>query len=223
MTEKARSRRNKKIAALAAMGLVVASGATITSMAAWTDTEWVYGGAATENGVSASVFEVNQNVTASATTGWTNDLATPGGKIDFSIAAQALNPGDPVYGYVRLRTIAKSLPGDLTLNPATLATGGSAPLFAALRYGARIVPTPADCTSAGYGASTTGVVASNTPLTTGSPVDAFSLAGGSATLPGAEKVVCFQLVLPDPAADTLQGATATPIWNFTAESTLLVP
>jgi len=220
MTAQARSRRSKKIAALAAMGLVVASGATITSMAAWTDTEWVFGGAATEDGVSASTFEVNQNVTAAASTGWTNDLASPGGKIDFSIAAQNLNPGDPVYGYVRLRTVTESLPGDLTLNPATLGAGGSAPLFAALRYGARIVPTPADCTSAGFGASATTVVAPNTALSTGSAVDAFSLAGGSATLPGAEKVVCFQLVLPEPASDALQGATAQPIWNFTAESTL---
>lgn len=220
MTEQARSRRNKKIAALAAMGLIVATGATITSMAAWTDTEWVYGGAATEDGVSASTFEVNQNVTAAASTGWTNDLASPGGKVDFSIAAQNLNPGDPVYGYVRLRTVVESLPGDLTLNPATLGAGGSAPLFAALRYGARIVPTPADCTSVGFGASTTTVVAPDTALTTGSAVDAFSLVGGTATLPGAEKVVCFQLVLPEPASDTLQGATAQPIWNFTAESTL---
>jgi hypothetical protein len=180
----------------------------------------VFGGAATEDGVSASTFEVNQNVTASATTGWTNDLASPGGKIDFSIAAQNLNPGDPVYGYVRLRTVTESLPGDLTLNPATLGAGGSQDLFDALVYGARIVGSPAACTPAGFAASTTTVVAPNTPLATGSAVDAFSLVGGSATLPGAEKVVCFQLVLPEPADDDLQGDTAQPIWNFTAESTL---
>jgi len=220
MTAQARSRRNKKIAALAAMGLIVASGATITSMAAWTDTEWVYGGAATEDGVSASTFEVNQNVTAAASTGWTNDLASPGGKIDFSIAAQNLNPGDPVYGYVRLRTVVESLPGDVTLNPATLGAGGSTDLFAALRYGARIVASPAACTTAGFAASTTTVVAPNTPLTTGSAVDAFSLTAGTATLPGTERTVCFQLVLPEPAADDLQGDSAQPIWNFTAESTL---
>ena len=212
-----RSRKNQKIAAIAATGLIVAAGATISSLAAWTDTEWVFGGAATENGVSTSVFEVNQNVTTGAT--WTNDLANPGGKIDFSIVAQDLMPGEPVYGFVRLRTIENSLPGDLTLNAPVMGAGGSATLFSALTYGAKIVPSTGDCTDAGFTASSTVVVAPGSATSAGSAVDVFDLAGGTAA-PGPEKVVCFQLMLPSPASDTLQGLTAQPIWNFTAESKL---
>jgi len=212
-----RSRKNQKIAAIAATGLIVAAGATISSLAAWTDTEWVFGGAATENGVSTSVFEVNQNVTTGAT--WTNDLASPGGKIDFSIVAQDLMPGEPVYGFVRLRTIENSLPGVLTLNAPVMGAGGSAPLFSALTYGAKIVPSTAACSDAGFTASTTVVVSPGSATSVGSAVDVFDLEGGTAA-PGPEKVVCFQLLLPSPASDTLQGLTAQPIWNFTAESTL---
>jgi hypothetical protein len=215
-----RSQRNKKIAVLAATGLIVASGATITSMAAWTDTEWVYGGAALEDGVSTSTFEVNQNVTASATTGWTNDLASPGGKIDFSIAAQNLYPETPVYGFVQLRTIEESLAGDLTLNAPTLQAGGSTALFSALTYGARIVANPAACNETGYGASTQGIVASGSSTSTGSAVNAFELTAGSVGTPGTAKTVCFQLVLPAQTTDALQGLTAQPVWNFTAESKL---
>ena len=216
------AKRNQKIAVLAATGLIVASGATITSLAAWSDTEWVFGGAGTQNSVSASVFEVNQNVTADLTdTNWTNDLASPGGRIDFSIAAQSLYPEVPVYGYVRLRTTVKSLAGDLTLNAPALAPGGDADLFAALQYGAKIVSSPAACTSAGYAvAGNPVVVASGTATSVGSADGAFELAAGTATLPGAEKVVCFELVLPAQLTDALQGKIAQPIWNFTAESKL---
>ena len=211
-----RSTRNKKIAVLAAAGLIVASGATISSLAAWTDTEWVYGGADTADSVTTSTFEINQNVTT-GTTGWTNDLASPGGKVDFSIAAQNLVPGQPVYGYVRLRTPINSLAGDLTLNAPAMGAGGDTGLFTALRYGARIVGSPAACTDAGFTASTTTVVAPNSAMTVSSTVNNFELLAGSA-VPGAEKTVCFKLVLPSPAADALQGKSAQPIWNFTGES-----
>jgi len=209
-------KRNQKIAVIAAAGLIVASGATITSMAAWTDTEWVFGGADTQNSVGASSFEVNQNVTTSATTGWTNDLANPGGKVDFTIAAQNLTPGEPVYGFVRLRTPIASAAGDLTLNAPELGTGDD-DLFDALVYGAAVVANPAACTEAGFDAGTS-LVAEGSSTATGSAVDAFELLAGTATVAGAEKTVCFQLELPDGADDDLQGLDAQPIWNFTAES-----
>ena len=212
-----KAKRNQKIAVLAATGLIVASGATITSLAAWSDTEWVFGGAGTEDLVTTSIFEVNQNVTADPVTGWTNDLAQPGGKINFSIAAQNLYPEVPVYGYVRLRTTIDSLAGDLTLNAPEL-EAGSQLLFDELTYGAKIVPNVAACNAAGF-AGGINVVDSGTDTATGSAVDVFELTAGSAT-PGAEKVVCFELLLPAQTTGALQGLGAQPTWSFTAESKL---
>lgn len=214
------TRAHQKVAALVAAGVVLAAGATVTSLAAWTDTEWIFGGAGSGSGVSTSTFEVNQNVTTNDAN-WTNDLANPGGNVNFGLSAAQLTPGDSVYGYVRLRTPIASVGGALTLNGAVLGgTGGSQPLFDALRYQAKIVPTPADCSSTGMAASTTNLVGSPTPatLTTSSAAGAFTLAAGTATVPGAEKVVCFALTLPNGSPDTLQGLTALPVWNFSASS-----
>jgi predicted ribosomally synthesized peptide with SipW-like signal peptide len=124
---------NQKVVALAAAGLVLLSGATVTSLAAWTDTEWVNGGVETLPGLGTSTFDVQQNVTTDSTS-WASQETSPGGVVDFGSTASALTPGTSVYGFVRLRTVTNSLGGTLTLLHETSVTGS--PFLTALRYGA---------------------------------------------------------------------------------------
>ncbi|WP_240793171.1 acyl-CoA dehydrogenase [Arthrobacter crystallopoietes] len=213
----------KKAVALSAAGLVLVAGATVTSLAAWTDTEWVFGGADGAQSVGTSSFEVEQNVTNDTTDPslWVNRETAPGGQIDFSAEASSLTPGDTVYAFVRLRTEAKSDAGELTLNAAVPGDKSSIALFDALTYQAAVVPDSASCNETGLATPTQSLVAAGKGLTTGSGTATFKLDADGATLGAAgEKTVCFALTLPATHAsgDALQGLSATPIWNFTASS-----
>ncbi|HEX4058467.1 MAG TPA: hypothetical protein VHX87_09150 [Galbitalea sp.] len=209
---------NQKVVALAAAGLVLLSGATVTSLAAWTDTEWVNGGVSTLPSVSSSTFDVEQNVTNSATANWTNSLASPGGVVDFGSEAAALTPGTSVVGFARLRTVVNSLGGTLTLVHGASAGGA---FLAALRYGAWLHPDASTCTSTNYdGAGFTQLVPDGSVVGTDSTVP-FTLAASAGGNPGAEQTVCFRLTFPplgDPTDKSLQGQTADPIWQFNAIS-----
>ena len=208
---------NQKVVALAAAGLVLLSGATVTSLAAWTDTEWVNGGVATLPGLGAATFDVQQNVTNGASTGWSSQETSPGGVVNFGAAASGLTPNTSVYGFVRLRTVVNSLAGTLTLQHET-DTSGSA-FLSALQYGAWLKPAGSTCTSANYNTGTE-LVPDGSSLTKDSTVP-FILAAGTSTLPGTEQVVCFKVTFPaltDPSDKTLQGALGDPIWQFSAVS-----
>jgi hypothetical protein len=209
---------NQKIVALGASGLVLFSGATVTSLAAWTDTEWVNGGVSTLPGVTSSLFDVEQNVTGNSTS-WTTDLASPGATVNFGTQAAELTPNTSVVGFVRLRVIANSTGGTLSLNPGV--STGSAPFLADLTYGAWLVPSYTDCTAGGYdGAGTTNLVPDGSALTTAA-VPTFTLLAGSGGAPGPEQAVCFRLEFPaltNPADKSLQGLSADPIWQFNATS-----
>lgn len=210
---------NQKVVALAAAGLVLLSGATVTSLAAWTDTEWVNGGVSTLPSVSSSVFDVQQNVTASPSASWTNNVGSPGGVVDFGSQAATLTPGTSVVGYVRLRTIVNSVGGTLTLVHGT--STGSAAFLAALRYGAWLHPDSSTCTTSNYnGAGFTQLVPDGSTIGTDSVVP-FTLAAGTTLLPGTEQTVCFRLTFPaltDPTDKSLQGLSADPVWQFSAIS-----
>src|SRR5688572_3080360 len=52
--------QHRKFIALAAAAGVVLSGATVTSLAAWLDEEWVTAGVDGDPGVTASEFEIEQ-------------------------------------------------------------------------------------------------------------------------------------------------------------------
>jgi predicted ribosomally synthesized peptide with SipW-like signal peptide len=209
---------NQKTIALGAAGLVLLSGATVTSLAAWTDTEWVNGGVSTTPSVSSSTFDVEQNVTASANSNWTNGLSSPGGVVDFGTEAASLTPGTSVVGFVRLRTIVDSVGGTLTLVHGA-STGGA--FLAALRYGAWLHPDASTCTASDYdGAGFTELVPDGSTIGTDSVVP-FTLAASADSNPGTEQTVCFRLTFPplgDPTDKSLQGQTADPIWQFTAIS-----
>jgi hypothetical protein len=197
----------QKVAAIAATGIVLVSGAAITSLAAWTDTEWVQGGVGTIPGISTSTFQMQQNTTT-GTTGWVDEPESPGGIIAF-VDASGLTPGDTAYGFVRLRTTATSVDGMVSMFAATHATGDD--LYDALEYGAGFVLAPGDCDETGF--TVANLVAFGSPLATDATLP-FSIDGAAAS----ERIVCFAVTLPDGSPDTLQGASTTPEWYFEAES-----
>lgn len=213
-----RSSRRNKIMAIAAAGTVLAAGVGITSLAAWTDNEWVNGGFNGIPGIGTSTFEIEQNVTTGAS-GWTNDLASPGGTVDFSALATKLTPGDTVYGFVRLRATPASVAGTESLVSDTATLTGLAQY---LKYGA-VVLDAADgstCTATTFArAGATVLTTAGAALTTNGSTTFALAAGGGGTTPGVERTVCFQLALPATGVpDTAQGLTVSPIWHFAAQS-----
>jgi hypothetical protein len=212
-------RINQKVVALAAAGLVLFSGATVTSLAAWTDTEWVNGGVSTLPSVTASSFDVEQNVGTDPTSGWTTNLASPGGTVDFGPLAAKLTPGTSVVGFVRLRVVTDSLGGTLFLRHGV--STGSAAFLSALRFGAWLHPDPSTCTAGQYNdPGFTQLVPDGSTVGTDSTIP-FTLNPGTTGNPGAEQTVCFRLTFPPllVATDTsLQGQSADPVWQFDATS-----
>jgi hypothetical protein len=203
------ARRAQKIAAIAAAGVVLLGGATVTSLAAWTDNEYVQGGVGDEPGIGTSTFEVQQNTTGDPGD-WTDEESAPGGVIDFGVAADSLSPGTTIYGVVGLQTTADTtVGGTLSLRGAT----SDGDLFDALTYGARIVPSFGECDEDGYGASVTGIQGDGASLADDGD-NTFTLLAAS----GDTKWVCFAITLADDADDSLQGQTSTPVWHFEAIS-----
>ena len=205
----ARAAGRQKALAIAAAGVILLSGVAATSMATWNDTEWVNGGVNGVPGIGTSKFEVEQNVTTPVDA-WTNDLASPGGVINFGTLASTLTPGDTVYGEVRLRTQVSSIGGTLTLKADTsVATG----LASQLTYGAYLHTTAGSCTTALNFATGTQLVAPTAALNVNSAVP-FTLAGSVAGNPGVEKSVCFAITLPAGTSQSYMGLTVDPIWHF---------
>jgi hypothetical protein len=205
------ARRAQKIAAIAAAGVVLLGGATITSLAAWTDSEYVVGGFDGNPGIGTSTFEVEQNTIEPVL--WVNEEEAPGGVIDFGLGALSLSPGATVYGWVQLRTSPTStVGGTLTLNGAFDDQAPDSPLFTELTYGAKIVALPGNCDQTGFDGSATIVAAVGSAL---------SAAGGATFVLDAihtPKTVCFAVTLDSGAPDTLQGEVTSPVWNFSAIS-----
>lgn len=212
-----------RIIALGAAGLVLGAGAT--SMAAWTDSEYVAGGVGSEAGVTSSTFNVQQSVASDAGAFTDRETAAAAGVVDFSDAASQLSPGATVYGYVRLRTVVDSAGGSLSLVSDTDAGSG---LAAVLTYRAVVLPDYAlpfadTCNAAAF----TSPAADHVLAAAGSALDTatattFDLAASDGTNPGAEKTVCFAITFPDTpeneANHALQGQTVDPVWHFAAIS-----
>jgi len=210
------SARNKALA-IAAAGTVLVGGVSAASLAAWTDIEWVAGGAGSTAGVLSSTFEVEQ-FTASDTEWGQYETQGVANVVDFTAEARALAPGDTVYGYVRLRTVVDSLGGSLSLDAVTTVTPDT--LSDALEYGAWVIDDFADCDE--DVASVAGAVELVAP---GSALSAdgsgsFALGASDGEDPGTERAVCFAIGFPSSYQDDdgLQGATVTPVWSFPAIS-----
>ncbi|MEJ5869109.1 SipW-dependent-type signal peptide-containing protein [Pseudokineococcus sp. 5B2Z-1] len=218
-------RRRGLVRALLAGGLVLGVGSAAT-LAAWTDTEWVYGDGSADGGVSgvaASVFEVEQNVwDGVGGTAQFVDRETQGaaGALSFSpLQAQTLSPGDLVYAPMQLRTKIRSAAADVTLAPAVLGDG-TQPFFDALRYSVRSGVPKEQCGAAAFASSTAlgSPLVTSSALATGSTTGALSLGAATADAPGAPVDLCFAITLPGGSPDSLQNLGATPVWSFTSQS-----
>lgn len=226
-----RAATRRKVLAIAAGGAAVGIGVTAT-LAAWTDTEWVFGGdGAGGPGVGTSTFSVQQNTVPPFAAGtWTDEADNPGGEIVFAAAgidATELTPGDTVYAAVALRTSATSVTGDVELQPAVSAAGivtndPAGLLFEALEV--QIVTDDAAFTcdaTAFTGAPGAPVLIGDGPLdsTGGSTLQTLDAAAGST------QYYCFGVTLPDPVPlapgttiDDYMGLSIAPAWEFQAES-----
>lgn len=219
------TRRSSKFKAMLAGGAVLGLGATVT-LAAWTDTEWVFAGNAAGNGpgLGTSVFEVEQNTTNPYTeASFVQNETNPGGAVQFGVSALTLTPGDAVYAPVALRTIAGSIAGTVTLQPAVPATGitvtdANQALFNALTVRVAVSTTTTTCNAAAF---TAGTIIANGPLATTGASAGQALTAAS----GNVQHYCFEITLPaNPTLpggtplSALQGRTAAPAWNFSAVS-----
>jgi len=221
-----RPRRFRKVAALAAGGALVVGGLGYT-VAAWTDSEWVYAGdGAGGPGIGTGTFEVQQSVTSPYTAGFADFEAAPGRAVLFTPGAQTLSPGESVYAGVALRTTATtSVPADVQVRAAVPATGitvadAGGTLFSTLTVRVATVEVPATgtaptCTAAAFTAPTT---IGTGPLASTGATATQRLGAAS----GTTQFYCFEVTLPASAATSagtaLQGRTVAPAWEFASTS-----
>jgi predicted ribosomally synthesized peptide with SipW-like signal peptide len=209
--------RRDRVFALAAAGVVLVGGIGAASFAAWNDIEWITGDAGADGPITTSVFEVEQF--AAGDTVWDHYETEAGANaVNFGPQSAALTPGDTVYAWVSLRTVADSLGGELTLRGDTVIT--PAEITEAVTYGARMVADAATCTAVGFAASTDVIVISGAALDDDATELITLAAAPNDTTPGAEQTVCiaidFALSFADD--DALQGQVLTPVWHFDAVS-----
>src|SRR5688500_11731324 len=117
-----KSRRPGKVRAILASGLVLGVGAAFT-LAAWTDNEWVFGGAGPDKTPGTKTYAMEQNTVAPfAAATWKDEPNANGGRLDFTVNAANLLPGDTVYAPFQLRAKAGSEALTVTLAEAIQAT-----------------------------------------------------------------------------------------------------
>lgn len=222
-TQTKRGLTRRKVFAIAAGCAAIGIGATAT-LAAWTDSEWVFGGDGSGGpGIGTSTFSVQQSTDGGAT--FTDEPDNPGGEVVFTPDALDLTPGDSIYAGVALRTSADSVAGDVSLLPAVEAAGivtddPTGLLFDTLDVAIVTDDAPFTCNAAAFapGSPATLIGAGDLDSTGGSPSQALLAAGGST------QYYCFQILLPDPlpvtpgGADDFMGRTVAPAWEFSAIS-----
>jgi predicted ribosomally synthesized peptide with SipW-like signal peptide len=226
--------KRKRTYALLAGGLVLGLGATAT-LAAWNDSEWVFGGnaAGTGPGVGTSTFEVEQNASSPyVASPFIQSEENPGNALIFGVDALALSPGDSVYAPVALRTVDGSLGGNVTLQPAVpanetrflAATRSNDPdglLLDALEVRVSVLAdATVTCNLAAFSALTATTIADGPLATTGGSAAQTLLADS-----GNVQHYCFEITLPaapvlpvNTTIDALQGLSIAPAWEFAAES-----
>ncbi len=221
-------RRSGKVRAILASGLVLGVGAAFT-LAAWTDNEWVFGGAGPGNDTPGTKnYGMEQNtVVPPGEAVWTDQGSPNGGRLDFTIKAASMLPGDTVYAPFQLRAKVKSETLTVTLAEARQADGAVEPtnsstLYNALRYRAWVGVKAENCDADGLktGEGVSVLVGPGTgaglPLNT-LGADPFTLpAGSTAGAAGAAVDLCFAMTLPANADATLQGKNVVPLWRFTS-------
>lgn len=217
--------RSGKIRALLASGLVLGVGAAFT-LAAWTDNEWVYGGAGPGNDTPGTkVNQMQQNTAVGfPVSAWTDEPDKNGGRLDFTIEASNLLPGKTVYAPFQLR--AKAGSGELKVklteamqatnpDPAEVGDANSVELYSALRYRAWIGLDAEDCTENADKTAGTVLIGANSELHATSGVS-FTLLAGASGAAGKPVDLCFAMTLPAGAPAELQGKNVVPLWKFTS-------
>ncbi|GAA0310146.1 SipW-dependent-type signal peptide-containing protein [Kineococcus aurantiacus] len=217
-----RAGRWARARALLAGGLVLGVGGTVT-LAAWTDTEWVWGGADGGGNVQTATFAIEQNVWngTSGAAQWRDGAdRSSAGQLDFTVDAARLVPGRTVYAPMQLRTKAGSEAGCVQLDGAALAAGspaGAQVLYDALRY--TVV------TGVGKAACTAGTFTLPSSLSARQVVDAPLTTAGTQRVPlaadgpsgsGGAVDLCFAITLPATADNTTQGKSAQLFWKYDA-------
>jgi predicted ribosomally synthesized peptide with SipW-like signal peptide len=221
-----RASLKRKILAIAAGGAALGIGVSAT-LAAWTDTEWVFGGngAGTGPGIGTSTFQVQQNVIpAPGAAVWEDEETNPGNAIPFGVGALSLSPGEPVYASVALRTAPDSVAGELTLRPAVPATGIASDdtaglLFDALDVRVATGDTAFTCDASAFTGAPAVVADGDLGAAGGTSAQTLDAAAGST------QWYCFEVELPDgfalAAGTTIEdymGIEVAPAWEFAAES-----
>jgi predicted ribosomally synthesized peptide with SipW-like signal peptide len=216
-----KSKRSGKVRAILASGLVLGVGAAFT-LAAWTDNEWVFGGAGPGGTPGTKTYAMQQNTVANfPEADWTDEPEANGGRLDFTVDAAHLLPGDTVYAAFQLRAKPGSETLTATLAEAIQATNpavgnsNSTALYNALRYRAWIGLDAADCSALGDKSDGTVLVAADSTLSTTSNVP-LTLSAGTGGAAGAPVNLCFAMTLPADAPATLQGKNVVPLWRFTS-------
>lgn len=219
-TRARRDSTKKKVIAIAAGCAVLGLGATAT-LAAWTDTEWVFGGDGNGGaGIGTSSFSIQQSRDGGNT--WDDQPDNPGGEIEFAPDALDLTPGDSVYAGVALRTAAGSDAGDVTLQSAVAAAGipfsdAGNLLFNALDVAIVTSATNFDCDEDAFapGSPATLIGAGDLGVTGGAGPQTLAANSGSI------QYYCFQILLPDPipvvapnTPEDYMGRTVAPAWEF---------
>jgi len=223
------SRRTKTMAFLSG-GLVLGIGVTAT-LAAWTDSEWVFGGNGNGSGpgLGTARFEVEQNVSSPYdATAFAQSETNPGRDLTFSPGALALSPGTTVYAPVALRSVAGSVAGTLLLQDSEPAAGAANAaidadnlLLNALTLRVATSATSATCDATSF-ATAANVIATG-PLATAEPTALQTQA--IAANAGSVQYYCFEITLPTTptlpvgtSVDVLQGRAVTPAWEFVGTS-----
>lgn len=224
--ETVKASRWTKGRALLAGGLVLGVGAA-TTLAAWTDNEWVFGGSGNGDGTGPNtpgtgVYRMQQNTWAgtSGAEKWTDEKDPNGGALTFTVDPGKLIPGKTVYSPMQLRAVAGSEALDVALDKGIQSelnqgTKNSPALYAALTYGVYKGVDKASCEAGTVGAGSV-VVPAGSPLTAVSATTFPLAAGANANTAGAPENLCFALTLPSSASADLQGLNTVPVWRFTS-------
>ncbi|ABS03930.1 SipW-dependent-type signal peptide-containing protein [Kineococcus radiotolerans] len=213
------SGRWAKTRALLAGGLVLGVGGSVT-LAAWTDTEWVWGGTDGAGDMATASFAIEQNVwngTSGAAVWRDGADEANAGQLNFTIDAANLIPGKTVYAPMQLRTKAGSEAGSLQLNGAVLAPGGSQTLFETLRYTVVTGVAKAACSATNFSLPTSLSARHVVDATLSTPAtQSIPLAADGPSSAGNAVDVCFAITLPATADNTIQDKTARLFWKYDA-------
>lgn len=192
-----------RLRAVLAGALVLGVGAAVT-VAAWNDSEFATGS------FTASTFEI----VGSTDGAQFNEHPDAANAAALSLTApfDAMSPGTTVYARFVVKTTDASTVGGTVSLAATASNSDGLGFW--LRYGVRVLPEGAACSSSTFDdASTSVVVPSGSTMTVDGTGNASVGKSGTDTAN-----YCFAIALPSGTPNEAQGTSVNAQWTFTAES-----